>query len=209
MKVSRSMLILLISAVMVIPSLGAKDRKVRSADSFDSMLARAPYSVVLFYDNSRENKRDPEMRGVIKGLESMFRSLSKDPEYKEADLQFLRVDVARRNLSELAQRYRVQTFPSAVLFLGREVTGSRLTGKVYRDQLQSLINRTFKAQMQSVLKEKEQQRKRQLERARIRAYSRAYWGGPYGWGYGGYGYPYWGYGGYGGYWGRSGIYFGW
>jgi len=206
MKVSRRMLIALISASTIIPGMSARDRRVRSVDSFDSMLAKAPYSVVLFYDNSREVRKTPEMRGVIKGLKSMMRSLSKDPNYKEANLQFLQVDVARRNLNELAQRYHVQTYPTAILFLGREATGSRLTGKVYRDQLRALINRTFKSQMQSILKEKAQQRKRELERARIRAYNRAYWGPYWGWGYG-WGYPYWGYG-YGGYWGRPGFYIG-
>jgi hypothetical protein len=204
MKVERRMLILLISAI-TIPSASAKDRPVRSADSFDSMLARAPYSVVFFYDKSRETRKDPATRGAIKGLETMIRSLSKDPGYQEADLQFLRVDIARRNLSELAQRYRVQTFPTAILFLGREATGSRLVGKLYRDQLRALINRTFKTQMQSILKEKEEKRKRDLERARIRAYNAASWGPYWGWG-SGYGYPYWG--GYGGSWGRPGIYFG-
>ncbi len=201
----RTMIVLLLGIAM--PMMHAKDRRVRSVGSFDSMLARAPYSVVLFYDKSRENMRDPDMKGVIKGLETMMRSLSKDPNYKEADLQFLRVDVARRNMDELATRYRVTMYPTALLFFGREAVGSRLTGKVYREQLEALINQNFGTKMKEIMKEKAAQRKRELERARIRAYQWSAWGpywyGPYG--YGG-SYPYWRYG-YGRPWG--GAYFGW
>lgn len=201
MKVGRSIMLLIASSALIIPSVITKDKRVSSADAFESTLAKAPYSVVLFYDNSRENRKDPEMRGIIKGLESMMRSLSRDPEYREADLQFLRVDISRRHLDELAQRYGVKTFPTVMTFLGREATGSRLTSNVYRDPVRSLINQTLKTQMNQVLKEKAQQRKRELERARIRAYNYASWGPYWGWGY-----PYWGYG---GYWGRPGFYFGW
>lgn len=203
MKTGRRTVVLGIS-VLMINAMCAKDKAVRSADSFDTVLARAPYSVVLFYDNSRENRRDPAMRGEIKGLETMFRELSRDPSYKEAELQFVRVDVARHGLAEVAQRYQLRTFPAAMLFLGGKATGAQLMGKIYRDELSTLIDRTFKSQMESVLKEKEQQRRRELERARIRAYNAAYWGPYWGWGYG---YPYGGWR-YGGYWGRPGFYIG-
>lgn len=201
MKIGRRTTMLMLSSALIIPSVTTKDKRVSSADAFESTLAKAPYSVVLFYDTSRENKKDPEMRSMIKGLESMMRSLSRNPEYRETELQFLRVDISRRHLDELAQRYGVKTFPTVLLFLGRELTGSRLTGTVYRDQVQTLISQTFKTQMDQVLKEKAQQRRRELERARIRAYNYASWSPYWGWGYS----PYWDWG----YRGRSGFYFGW
>ncbi len=202
MKVGRSYQVIMLAllCLAVVPSIDARYKRARSADSFYRLLARAPYSVVLFYNISRENRRDKGMRRSMKDLEIMFRSLSKNPDYKEAELQFLRVDVARRDLMSVANRYSIQRYPTAMLFVGRESIGQRLSGKVYREQLQALINHNLRKRMQEVIKEKQKQRQRTLERARIRAYqwaawgpywSSPYWYGPYG--YGGYR-PYWRYG---------------
>lgn len=190
-----------------ISAMSAKDKKVRSVDSFYRLLARAPYSVALFYNRSKENMRDEEKRRSMKDLEIMFRALSKNPDYKESDLQFVRVDVARRDLNSLAAQYRITYYPTAMLFVGREPVAQPITGKLYREQLQDYIEQHLKQKMQVVIKEKQKQRQRELERARIRAYQWAAWG-PYWYGpYGYYGYrPYWRYG-YG--WPRAGFYFGW
>ena len=185
-----------IFCLFCVASLSAKDRRARSADSFYTLLSKAPYSIAMFYDKSKDNMRNEEIREQIKAIETMFRSLSKDPNYKEANLQFVRVDVARRNLDSVAQQYAITKFPTFMTFLGREpIAGQRVQGYAYRTRIQSLIDRSLKREMQQTLKEKEAQRKRELERARIRAYQRASWwpyySGPY-W-YGG-GYPYWRYG---------------
>ncbi len=200
--------LLMLIGLVCIPSLNAKYKKARSVDSFYGLLARAPYAVALFYDKSKDNMRDEAIRRSIKDLEIMFRSLSKNPAYKEADLQFIRVDVARRDLSSLAEQYRIRYYPTAMTFVGRELVGQPIAGKLYREQLQSLINQNLGQKMQAVMKEKQKQRQRELQRARIRAYQWAAWGPYWYGGYGGYyGYrPYWGRG-YGRPWG--GVYFGW
>lgn len=187
---------------LAVGSMHAKDKRVKSADAFDLMLARAPYSVVLFYDRSRDNMRDPETRNMITSLESMFRSLSKTPDYEEAELQFLRVDVSRRDMDTVSERFGVKSYPTVLLFLDRQPLVQRLSGTVYREQLQQLIEENLKEKMNEIKQGKQEQRKRALERARIRAYQ---WGGPF-W-YGGY-YPYWHSGYYPYWWYGRGPYYG-
>ncbi len=165
-----------------------KDKRARSADAFYRLLSSAPYSLVVFYDRSKSAMRNDVTKEDIKDLEVMLRSLSKNPLYKGADLQIVRVDIGRRDLGKVAQEYAIETLPTYMIFLGREPIGNKLTGFAYRSKVNALIDQNLKEKMNVRLKEKEKERKRELEAARIRAYNRAYYWGPY-W-YGGY-YPYW------------------
>lgn len=179
----------------------AKVRSVRSLDDFMKRVSRAEYSVALFVDKSKENMRNDEKKRLIKDLEIMFKSVSDDSQYKDADLQFLSVDVARKNAIQIAQNYAITAFPATIVLLGRQaVAGALRQGNIYRDQLQQLIDTHLSTQMSEVMKRKAEAQKRALERAKVRALTYPNWG------YGGYwgGYPYWGWGGgyYGGYWGR-------
>lgn len=168
----------------------AKEKRARSAAEFNRLLSAAPYSLVVFYDRSKNAMRDDDAKNNTKDMEIMIRSLSKNPLYKGADLQFVRVDVSRRDLSNLLQTYAVTTLPTFMVFVGRQPYEDRVTGFAYRSQVNTLITSSLQEKMAIYMKEKERQRQRELERARIRAYNRAYlWGwGPY-W-YTGY-YPYW------------------
>lgn len=170
-------------------SLRAKEREARSYEKLQLLLAKAPYTVVVFYDNSREHRKNKELKQKIRNLQVMFRAVSKDSTYKEANLQFIKADISRSNLAQALRTYGINTVPQFLLFLGRErIKGQALKGFIYRDDLERFINQNLKGQMQQQMKEKEQARKRELQEAKIRAYNRPYWGSPY-WYYGYY--PYW------------------
>ncbi len=198
MNIQRKMLFLLIP----VTSLCAKDIRVRSSDALRKKLSQSPYTVVLFYDKSRENMQDKKIKQKVVDMESMFRSLSKDDYYKDANLQFIRAEVNRKGLQSVPRMYSLSQFPVFAIFLGRELK-ARLYGYVFRDTVENFIERNLKNKIEEVIKQANELRKKRLEEAKIRAYNRPYWYGPY-W-YGGY-YPYWRYG-----YGRPyyGMYFGW
>jgi len=177
----------------------ARDKRARSDRSFSGDLAKSPYAIVMFYDKSKENMRSKPIKQSITDMEAVFESLSKDPEYSDADLLFLKVDVARDDLRSVASHYTVQLFPTFMIFIGdTPIKQARISGFASRAQLQNLIDTSLQTRINSYLKEKDAARERALQRAQIRAYNRAYWYPYGGWGWG-YGYPYggWGYGGYG------------
>ncbi len=179
----------------------AKDIRVRSSEALRKKLTQAPYSLVLFYDDSREMKKDKNARDAIDNMEAMFRSLSKDAPYKDAQLQFIRAQVNREGLHSVLRRYELKQLPAFVIFLGREKQAVAY-GNLYRDDVEQFIEMNLKNKMKEVIKQADELRKKRLEEAKIRAYNRPYIYGPYGYGpwlypYGWYGYgrPYW-YGGY-------------
>lgn len=167
-----------------------KDKKAGSYSSFYDQLARAPYVVALFYDKNKENMRDPEIRQDIKQLGIMFHSISEDPEYKDADLLFVQVDISRGDLASVARGLRINQFPAIQLFIGREaVSGATIQGTIEREQVHNLIDKYLRKNIDEYRKDKDAARRRELERAKIRAYNSVSWG-PYWYGY--YGAPYWG-----------------
>lgn len=173
----------------------AKDIRVRSKDDFFAKLSSAPYTLAIFYDRDREIMKDKEIVRSIKDLEIQTKSLSQNPFYKGADLQFMRVDLDRKELESVAQQFNITTLPTYLLFVGRELVGKPLVGFAYRSQVQKFIDQNLLDNMNSYMKEKQQQRARDLERAKIRAYNNAYLWGPYWNPYWSYGYaPYWGFG---------------
>jgi len=171
-------------------TLGAKDVRVKSMDALRKKLASSEYSIAVFYNTSRENMRNEVTKQKIKDLETMFKSMSKDSYYKDAKLQFIRADVDRRSLQIAPKRYNLTKLPAFVIFLGRQPLAA-LYGYIYRQQIDQFIAKNLKSRMDQAIKQANELRKKELEKAKIRAYNRPYWYGPY-W-YGGF-YPYWWYG---------------
>lgn len=180
----------------------AKDIRVRSSEALRKKLTQAPYSIVLFYNDSREARKDTALRSSIVNMESMFRSLSKEGYYRDAQLQFIRAQVNREGLHSVMRRYELQKIPAFAIFLGRQKQAVAY-GNLYRDDVEQFIELNLKNKMKEIIKQANELRKKRLEEAKIRAYNRPYIYGPYGYGpwlypYGWYGFgrPYW----YGGYW---------
>ncbi|HLE76562.1 MAG TPA: hypothetical protein VI521_02180 [Candidatus Babeliales bacterium] len=188
-------------AFLSLGTLYAKDIRVRSADALRKKLAQAPYSLVLFYDNSRElKKRDAAARESIDDMEILFRSLSNDAHYKDAQLQFVRAETNRNELQSAIKSYDLSQLPAWVIFLDRQKQAVAY-GNLFRDDVEQFIAMNLKNKMKETIKQADELRKKRLEEAKIQAYSRPYWYGPY-WAGGGL-YPYWWYGNgfpYGWYW---------
>lgn len=179
---------------MALPTI-AKDIRVRSADDFFAKLSSAPYTVAVFYNRDKEVAKDKQTLRSIKDLEIQIKSLSQNPFYKGADLQFMRVDLDRKDLASVAQQFGIEALPTYLLFVGREMVGNPLVGFAYRSKVQKFIDQNLLDNMNIYMKEKQQQRARELERAKIQAYRNAYLWGPYWNPYWSYGYaPYWGFG---------------
>lgn len=168
----------------------AKAARVRSMQDLRKKLATSEYSIVLFTDKSRDNMRNAVLKNKIKDMEAMFSSLSESDYYTNAKLQFIEADVNKRSLVEAPKAFRLYRLPALMIFFGRQ-PDAKLYGFVYRDTVERFINQHLSARMNRAIKEFDEQRKRDLEKAKIKAYNRDYIYGPYG--YGGF-YPYWSYG---------------
>ena len=183
---------LMFIVIFFIGALGyAKERKAHSANALEAMLAKSRYSVVIFYDSNQA--KELNNKDKLKDLKLMVSSLAKDPLYKNTNLQFIFADLERRDLKKAREKYQISNLPLFMIFLGRQPNKERLIGYVYRPQVTNFINQNLQVHMDQYLKEKQMQRQKDLELAKIKAYTRAYyWWSPY-WGgywYGGY-YPYW------------------
>ncbi len=172
-----------------------KEIKISSQARFNKAIAKYRLAVVMFYQRDKQLRHDKSLRQQITDLEVMFRSLSKAPTYMSADVQFLRVNIGKKDLEQVAQDYGVKDMPAFLLFNGglpardQQKNIAVLPGFVSRTQLQAFIEKHLQETIDEVMEEKAEARKRRLERARIRYYERPYYYHyPYYWG--GY-WPYW------------------
>ncbi len=159
---------------------GAREKKVRSEKSFYKLVSREELAVVMFYEKNKETKRDPEMRRNIKDLEYMFRSASKKPLYREARVQFLQVNIAKRKLDLLAQSFNVTQMPTFMLFkngIPYKSDGAivQLKGTVKREQLIAFIDEHFEERIDEIMKDIVEYRKQRAQVRRYRYYSRPYY----------------------------------
>ena len=204
MIVGMSIIVLVIGTVAL--TLLGRVRSVSSVRNFDSTIARRELSIAMFYKRDKKMAKDRDMKQKIRRLGRMFKSLSKKMRFREGELAFIRVNIAKRDMSELAQDYGVQQTPTFMLFDGgkllRDAVGNAvsLTGFVTRYELTDFIESNFSSQLDEVIEEKAKIRKRRREEARWRSYYYPYYY-PY------HHYPYGGFG-FGGYHGGFGFGFG-
>lgn len=186
--------------------LKSKVRSVTSALSFERIVGKVPYGVVMFYDHDRAiRKTNPKVFMQNARLEELFKGVGERGAYQEAGIQFLSVNVSKNRLIALAQGYGFTQFPLFVLFKnGMPVTDKQgnkatISGFVTTEQLHEFIGNHWDKDIEQTIKRKQEVR-REIERERA-LYAPAL---SVGWGYpfGGWGYPYGGWygGGYG--WGR-------
>jgi hypothetical protein len=131
--------------------------------------------------------RNTILKQKIEDIEIMFDSLSDDSNYQNARLQFVKADISHKKLGESQKRFKLFRLPAFMIFLGNQ-PDAKLYGYVYRDAVKKIINEHLKERMDKAIVKFKEQQKIKLEEAKIRAYNRPYFYGPY-W-YGGF-YPYW------------------
>ena len=132
---TKKLVILMSTCLLLAASVShAKVKSVNSRRDFEQTIAKESMVVALFYD---END---------KGLTQMYEDVSKVQKYDDADVIFLRVNVARPKLDKLAQVYNVTTVPTFLFFHNGQLLAEQ-KGNVSRGMLQSAIDAHFGAEI--------------------------------------------------------------
>lgn len=161
MKNNKKMILIAMFALVAGEFLHAKVRTVMARRDFEQTVAKGPMVVALFYENEKGNTT---MRNQNKGLIRMYEDLSKYRLYDDADIIFLKVNVARKDLAELAKLYGVGTIPTFIFFKdGQRMMDHRgsvadLQGFVSRADLQSFIDMHYGEQIKKYVANKENRR---------------------------------------------------
>lgn len=149
-------LILMLACIPMISLGSAPHKAVRSESRFHALLKQQPYSVVFFYNQDKQlttcSKKHPQAPCHIhvRSNEHAQRTITTtrhNKQYQKADLMFIKVNVAHRNLDAVAAEYGVRTFPSFILFKhGVPVRAKNgkialLSGSATPEQLHTFINR--------------------------------------------------------------------
>ncbi len=180
----------------IIGTLYSRVDDVRSPRLFDHYLGRAPYSLVMFYEkNPKELQDDKSLRKSIRTLSETFDEVSDRSRYKQAGVEFVKVNVSREKLRNVAQSYGATKFPTCMLFnFGKPIPEATLSGSISGKNLEAFIESHVKKNLDIIIDQKELIHERRLEGARSNApywywgwgspiYSN--WNGRYsGWGYG-------------------------
>jgi hypothetical protein len=165
MKNNKKIFIIAMFALLLGGSLHAKVRAVMARRDFEQTVAKGPMVVSLFYEHEKGNGR---VRGQDKGLIRMYDDLSGYKPYDDADIIFLKVNVGRKDLAELAKLYNVTTMPTFIFFKdGKRMVDSQgsvadLQGFISRADLQSFIDEHYGAQIKRYVGRKENRRQQVL-----------------------------------------------
>lgn len=166
MKLNKKMVITAMVALCTGGFLQAKVRAVRARRDFEQTVSKGPMVVALFYEE--EEKRNGKITGQNKGLMRMYEDLSGYQLYDDADVIFLKANVGRKDLSDLATLYGITRMPTFVFFQnGKRVTDSRgfavnLEGFISRVDLQSFIDQHYGSRIRQYVANKENRRQQIL-----------------------------------------------
>ena len=181
-------------------------RSVSSVNSFYRALEKRQLAVAMLYrSDSNMKKENRTLYRQIEDAKSAFKSLGSVRLYKNADIRFIRANVAKKKLDSLPGDFTVSVHQEPVYILfknGRPIKGPNAKGIIHGflnvGKLRSFIDSNMSDAIEDYLDDKAERRARERERSN----TRVYFGGGYPWYgaypyYGGWGYPYGGYG-YGG-----------
>ncbi len=166
MKNNKKIFIIAMFGLLLGGSLNAKVRAVMARRDFEQTVAKGPMVVALFYED--EKKGNGRIRGQNKGLMQMYEDVSGYKLYDDADIIFLKVNVGRKDLAELAKLYGVTTMPTFIFFKdGKRMIDSQgsmadLEGFISRVDLQSFIDEHYGPQIEQYVARKEDRRQQIL-----------------------------------------------
>ena len=112
-KITGLITILMMSSISLVH---ARIKEINNARKFDVRMEETPFGVVLFYCTDKADKK----------TQLMIRHLKRDMQYvvqaaglyQNARVSLLAVDVAHDNLDAVASEFRVNTYPTILLFKG-------------------------------------------------------------------------------------------
>ncbi|HLW73045.1 MAG TPA: thioredoxin family protein [Candidatus Babeliales bacterium] len=167
-RYNKKLVVLAIVSVLLSAGMSyAKVRAVKARRDFEQSVAKESMVVALFYD---DQKKDAVLRNKNKGLMRMYDDVSSYQNYDDADVIFLKVNSARKELYELAALYGVTTVPAFIFFhkgkrlVDKQGSPIMLTGFVSRDTLQSFIDTHYGVEVEQYIATKEARNKQRLER---------------------------------------------
>ena len=165
MKYHKRMAIVVVFALLMGGFLHAKVRAVNTRRDFEQTVAKGPMVVVLFYEDEKGNR---EIRGQNKGLIRMYEDLSTYKLYDDADIIFLKVNVGRKELADLAELYDVATMPIFIFFnngkrmVDKQGSVADLKGFISRADLQLFIDEHYGNQITQYVARKKTRRQQAI-----------------------------------------------
>jgi hypothetical protein len=156
-KYNTKMIVLVIlSMLMVSETSQAKVRTIQSRRDFERTVAKESMVVALFYDTKD------------KGLIRMYEDVSDYQMYDDADVIFLKLNAALKEIKDLSLMYGISTMPAFICFnKGKRVVDHKgsaiiLSGPVSRDLLQSFIDTHYGAEIKAYIARKEERNKQRF-----------------------------------------------
>lgn len=166
MKINKQIIIALNLTLFMCNFLDARVRTVMARRDFEQTISKGSMVVALFYDDAQGNKN---MRDQNKGLLRMYEDVSGYQPYDDADIIFLKVNIGRKDLADLARLYGVTAMPTFIFFNnGRRLvdvnrSAIELAGFVSRPDLQSFIDVRFGSQIKQYVANKEKRRQQIID----------------------------------------------
>jgi len=133
----------------------AKVRAINTQRDFEHSVVKASMVVVCFYDDKN------------KDLTRMYEDVSAYQPYNDADVVFLKVNAARKELANLALLYGIKMMPAFIFFHhGKRVTDKRgavkLTGVISGTDLRLYIDMYYGAEIEKYITKKEARNEQRL-----------------------------------------------
>lgn len=184
-------------------------KDIRNENEFYKKIQHSPFTVAMFY---KDNKADRIWHNNLALQRRNFKTLSREGFYRNGDVQFFQVDIAKKHLTNIKTDFRVTNVPAVILFnYGKVVRDANNEPAILVDKKFPFLRPdTMKKFINSYLRENiedyiEQNTERKVEDRILRDYS-----GYITYGAGFQTWPYYApyYGGYGGYYGGPGVGFG-
>lgn len=174
------------------PSIVTKTIEAKSITRLHELLAKYDNAVLLLYKDDKQLRKNPKLQYKIYDLPIMFRATSLNSRYKEANVNFIRMNMTRI-VCDLPPEWNVTCFPTFLLFEKGEIvkdfcSPALLQGFVSRKKLDEFINQHLAHAIQKSIKEKSQARQWRLDEAIVKSYERP---ACYYFTYPGAYYPYW------------------
>lgn len=169
---------------------GAHVQKVHSECQFYKTINRRSIALVFFYQECKDTRKDPRLKGKICSALVALERMSRLPWYDDGDCLFVAINSTTDELQTLMQSLGVTQVPCYILFYNSVPVRSdhgqlaKLNGFVPRTVLESFIDRYAGGTIEDNVKERAEQRRIAREEARLRYEYYApyfYWGYPY-WG---------------------------
>lgn len=174
-------------------------KKISSIRSLDRSITRHKFAVVLLYEFSRQERKNGDVCYATQELQDAFKAVSNYDQYRRAQVMFMTVNAAHRNLYTVARDLNVNRLPAVVLYKNGTVLEDKngfpvmLHGLFSYQQLKAFIDTHLKKEIHAYVQWRAKETRRIVADYSSCGYG-PYWY-PAGWYYPydyywGWGYPY-------------------